>query len=264
MSAYTRDARWRGYDWRLIRGEQVDPPMNVALDEVLTRRVGEGSRQPTLRFWGRYKPEVVIGRFQSVGNEVDEGAAEEMGVEIIRRTTGGGAMFVEPDNIITYSIYAPLEMVAGMSTVESYAFLDGWVVEAFRSLGIEARYEPINDITSTGGKIGGAAQARRHGVVLHHTTLSYEMDAARMLRVLRVGQEKLSDKAIKSAEKRVGPLRRQTQMPREEVVGHMIETFSEQVGDRLTEDHVTTEELAEAEDLVRDTYGTQAWIYSIP
>jgi lipoate-protein ligase A len=264
MSADSRDARWRDYDWRLIRGEPVDPPMNVALDEVLARRVGEGSRRPTLRFWGRYKPEVVIGRFQSVGNEVDEAAAEEMGVEIIRRTTGGGAMFVEPDNIITYSVYAPLELVAGMSTVESYAFLDGWVVEAFRSLGIEASYEPINDITSTGGKIGGAAQTRRHGIVLHHTTLSYEMDAARMLRVLRVGQEKLSDKAIKSAEKRVGPLRRQTQMPRDEIIGRMVETFAERAGGRLTQDAITSEELAEAEDLVRNTYGTEAWIYSIP
>jgi lipoate---protein ligase len=264
MSADSRGARWRDYDWRLIKGEPVDPPMNVALDEVLARRVGERSRGPTLRFWGRHKPEVVIGRFQSVGNEVDEAAAEEMGVEIIRRTTGGGAMFVEPDNIITYSVYAPPELVAGMSTVESYAFLDGWVVEAFLALGIEARYEPINDITSTGGKIGGAAQARRPGVVLHHTTLSYEMDAARMLRVLRVGQEKLSDKAIKSAEKRVGPLRRQTQMPREEIIGRMVETFAEQAGGRLTEDAITTEELAEAEDLVRNTYGTKAWIYSIP
>ena len=82
--------------------------------------------------------------------------------------------------------------------------------------------------------------------------------------MLRVGQQKLSDKAIKSAEKRVGPLRRQTQMPREEVLGHMIEEFSDQVGGRLTEDAVSTAELAEAEDLVRDTYGTQAWIYSIP
>ncbi|MGI9050227.1 MAG: lipoate--protein ligase family protein, partial [Rubrobacteraceae bacterium] len=61
-------SRWRDYSWRLIRGEPVDPPMNVALDEVLTRRVGSGDRPPTLRFWGGYKPEVVTGRFQSVGN----------------------------------------------------------------------------------------------------------------------------------------------------------------------------------------------------
>lgn len=258
------DPRWQDYDWRLIRGDPVEPAMNVALDEVLTRRVGEGGRPPTLRFWGRYRPEVVIGRFQSIRNEVDEAAAGEMGVEIIRRTTGGGAMFVEPENVITYSIYAPVELVAGMSTVDSYAFLDGWVVEAFRSLGIDARYEPINDITSTGGKIGGAAQARRHGAVLHHATLSYEMDAVRMLRVLRIGQEKLSDKAIQSAEKRVGPLRRQTNLPREEIVGRMIETFSRLAGGNVTEEALTPEEIAEAQGLVRDVYGTEAWIRSIP
>jgi lipoate---protein ligase len=258
------DSRWRDYDWRLIRGDPVEPPLNVALDEVITRRVGEGGRPPTLRFWGRYRPEVVIGRFQSIQNEVDEAAAEEMGVEIIRRTTGGGAMFVEPENIITYSISAPLDLVAGMSTVDSYAFLDDWVVEAFRSLGIDARYEPINDITSAGGKIGGAAQARRHGAVLHHATLSYEMDAARMLRVLRIGQEKLSDKAIKSAEKRVGPLRRQTNLPREEIIGCMIETFSRWAGGNLTEDALAPEEVAEAEELVRNVYGTEAWLRSIP
>ena len=257
-------SRWRDYSWRLIRGEPVNPPMNVALDEVLTRRVGTGERSPTLRFWGRYKPEVVIGRFQSIGNEVDEESAGEMGVEIIRRTTGGGAMFVEPDNIITYSIYAPLELVAGMSTIESYAFLDGWVVEALRSLGIDAYYEPINDISSANGKIGGAAQARSHGAVLHHTTMSYDIDAAKMLRVLRTGQEKISDKAISSAEKRVGPIKRQTDLPREEVIKRMIETFDRQTGGRLEEDSISPEEMAEAGDLTRDRYGSPAWIHAIP
>ena len=257
-------SRWRKYPWRLIRGEPVDPPVNVALDEVLTRRVGSGERPPTLRFWGRYKPEVVIGRFQSVGNEVDEATAGELGVEVIRRTTGGGAMFVEPDNIITYSIYAPLELVSGMSTVESYAFLDGWVVEALRSLGIDAYYEPINDISSANGKIGGAAQARSHGAVLHHTTMSYEIDAAKMLRVLRTGQEKISDKAIASAEKRVGPIKRQTNLPREEVIKRMIETFERQAGGGLQQDRVSPEEMSEAEDLTRERYGSPAWIHSIP
>jgi lipoate---protein ligase len=151
---------------------------------------------------------VVLGRFQPVKNEVDEEAAREHGIRIVRRMTGGGAMFVETENVITYSIYAPPELVAGMSSVDSYAYLDEWVVEALRSLGIDACYEPINDITSSNGKIGGAAQARSPGAVLYHVTMSYEMDAAKMLEVLRIGQEKVSDKAIQSVEKRVGPLRR--------------------------------------------------------
>lgn len=253
---------WRAYRWQLIRGEPVEPPMNHALDEVLTRRVGEGRRHPTLRFWERLAPEVVIGRFQSVRNEVDEAAAERYGIQIMRRLTGGGAMFVEPENVITYSISAPPELVAGMSFVESYAFFDDWVIQALRSLGIDAWYEPINDITSSGGKIGGAAQARRFGAVLHHVTMSYDLNSDRMLEVLRIGKEKLSDKAVASAARRVGPLRQQTNLAKDVIIQRMIDTFAELHG--LEEDELTAEEIAEAGELVRTRYGTREWIYILP
>ena len=152
-----------------------------------------------------------------------------------------------------------------MSSVDSCAFLDEWVVEALRSLGIDAWYEPINDITSSNGKIGGAVQARRRSAVLHHVTMSYEMDAAKMLEVLRIGQEKVSDKAIQSVEKRVGPLRRQTQLPREEIISRMISTFAERNTESgLIDDRLSPEELAEAEELARTKYGTREWIYPLP
>ena len=256
------ERQWSKYPWQLIRGEPVDPVLNHALDEVLARRVGAGERPPTLRFWGRGAPEVVIGRFQSVRNEVDEEAARRHGVQINRRLTGGGAMFVEPENIITYSIYAPPELVDGLSFIDSYAFLDTWVIEALRSLGIDAWYEPINDITSSGGKIGGAAQARRFGGVLHHTTMSYDLNSDRMLEVLRIGKEKLSDKGIASAAKRVGPLRQQTNLPREAIVERMLETFASQHG--LTEGELEAEELARAEELVASKYASPEWIYILP
>jgi lipoate---protein ligase len=256
---------WRSYSWRLIDEEPQPPAMHMALDEVLTRRVGEGERSPTLRFWRWTAPAVVLGRFQSVKNEVDEDAARDYGIRVVRRMTGGGAMFVEPENVITYSIYAPPELVAGMSSIDSYAFLDEWVVEAIRSLDIDAWYEPINDITSSDGKIGGAAQARRPGAVLHHVTMSYEMNAAKMLEVLRIGQEKVSDKAIQSVEKRVGPLRHQTRLPREEIILRMISIFAGRNTDGgLAEGRISSEELAEAEDLVRTKYDTREWIYAIP
>jgi lipoate-protein ligase A len=257
------EGRWLRYGWRLIRPLPVRSALNHALDEVMTRRVGEGRRPATLRFWGRVEPEVVLGRFQSVRNEVDVEAAARHGVCITRRMTGGGAMFVEPENVITYSITAPLELVADMSFVESYAFLDAWVVEALRSLGIEAWYQPINDITSTAGKIGGAAQARRYGAVLHHVTMSYDLHAGRMVEVLRIGKEKLSDKGIASAAKRVAPLRQQTSLPREAVVGRMIDTFAARHGG-LTKDRVAGDEMAEAERLVAGKYGTDAWTFLLP
>ena len=265
MSTNDSNNPWGRYRWRLIDGEPQPPTMHLALDEVLTRRVGAGERPPTLRFWRWAAPAVVLGRFQSVKNEVDEEAAREYEVQIVRRMTGARAMFVETDNVITYSIYAPLELVTGMSSVDSYAFLDDWAIEALRSLGIDAWYEPINDITSSDGKIGGAAQARSLGAVLHHVTMSYEMDAAKMLKVLRIGQEKMSDKAIQSVEKRVGPLRQQTNLPRETVIECMIATFAERnTAQDLAEDHLSPEELAEAEELERTKYSSREWTYSIP
>jgi lipoate-protein ligase A len=256
------DRRWQDYDWKLIRGEPVAAPVNHAIDEVLTRRVGAGEREPTLRFWDRLQPEIVIGRFQSVRNEVDETAAKELGIPVTRRITGGGAMYVEVPNVITYSIYAPPDLVSGMSFVESYAFLDSWVLRALRSLGIDAWYEPINDITSSGGKIGGAAQARRFGAVLHHTTMSYDVNSDRLTKVLRIGKEKLSDKGISSAAKRVGPLRLQTHLPRQTIIDRMIAEFADSYG--LDDDVVSDTELSAAEDLTRNKYGTDEWTYAIP
>ena len=256
------EARWRGYTWRLIPEVARAPRMNMALDEVLTLRVGSGERPPTIRIWGWAGPCVVLGRFQSVRNEVNRANADRLGIEIVRRISGGGAMFIEPAGAITYSIYAPEEIVEGMSFPESYAFFDGWVVNALRDLGVDAWYEPLNDIASANGKVGGAAQARRAGAVLHHTTIAYQMNVPLMLEVLRIGQEKLSDKGIRSADKRVGPLRQQTELPRAEIIDRLIASFRSRYA--LVDDELTPEELAAAEELVRTRFGTEEWVSVLP
>src|SRR6185312_76421 len=103
-------------------------------------------------------------------------------------------------------------------------------LQALEKVGIDAWYQPLNDITSRGGKIGGAAQARRRGAVLHHVTMAYDMDAEKMVQVLRIGREKLSDKGTTSAAKRVDPLRRQTGLPREDIIACMLEVFRQRHG----------------------------------
>ncbi len=255
-------ARWRKYRWQLIYGEAFDPAMQMALDEVLTYRVGRGERPPTVRFWEWTAPAVVIGRFQSLRNEVDLEEANRHGITVVRRITGGGAMLTEPGRVITYSIYAPPELVAGMSFQESYAFLDAWVVEALRALGIDAWYQPINDITSARGKIGGAAQARRHGAILHHTTMAYDIDPEKVPRVIRIGREKLSDKGVRSAERRVAPLRQQTNLPRETIQEFLIRTFAERHG--LQEGALRPDEIDEARELARTKFGTWEWTAILP
>jgi lipoate-protein ligase A len=255
-------ARWRALQWKLLPAVARPPLLNMALDEVLVERVGAGRRLPTLRIWGWSAPCVVLGRFQSVRNEVDEEAAARRGIEIVRRISGGGAMFIEPEGAITWSLYAPESMAAGMTFAESYRFFDAWVVEALRDLGIDAWYAPLNDISSAAGKIGGAAQARRGGAVLHHTTMAFDMNLPLMLEVLRVGKEKLSDKGVTSADKRVAPLRQQTKLPREAIIEHMVEQFRRRFG--LEEDALHAGEIADAEERARERFGARAWTHYLP
>ncbi len=251
------------YEWQLIQGPAVDPVVQMALDQVLSEEVGEGRRKPTLRIWEWEKPAVVIGSFQSVKNEVDLDNAKKYGFDIVRRISGGGAMFMEAGSVITYSIYAPSELVSGMSFADSYAFLDEWVIVALKALGIEASYVPLNDITSPTGKIGGAAQKRLgSGAVLHHVTMSYDMDGDKMVEVLRIGREKMSDKGTKSANKRVDPLRSQTGLSRAEIIEKMVGTFAGLYG--LTPSEITPEEFAKAEQLVAEKFGTEEWLHRVP
>lgn len=259
----THASSWTDYNWQLIHGPAYPPVMQMALDQVLSEEVGAGRRAPTLRIWEWNEPAVVLGSFQSLKNEVDLDNAAKYGFEVVRRVSGGGAMFMEAGSVITYSIYAPSDLVHGMTFADSYAFLDEWVIVALKSLGIDASYVPLNDITSPTGKIGGAAQKRLGtGAVLHHVTMSYDMDGDRMVEVLRIGREKMSDKGTKSANKRVDPLRSQTGLSRDAIIDRMEKTFTQLYG--ATVGDITQEELARAEQLVLEKFGTEEWLQRVP
>jgi lipoate-protein ligase A len=250
-------AGWAALAWRVIPEQPLSAAVNVALDEVIADRVANGTSPPTLRFWRWTETAVVIGRCQSVANEVDESAAAERGVHVVRRITGGGAMFVQPHGAITYSLCLPESAVAGLTIRQSYEVCDAWVIRALRKLGVDAHHVPVNDIACAAGKIGGAAQSRRRGVVLHHTTLAYDLDNAEMAQVLRIGRAKRRDKAVPSARKLVSPLTAQTALPRAAIVAQLLAAFRQRYGGVIVE--LTAEELAAAQRLVAEKYATAAW-----
>ncbi|HTM69520.1 MAG TPA: biotin/lipoate A/B protein ligase family protein [Luteimonas sp.] len=254
---------WHDHAWQLVHEPPQSPALHMALDDVLIDEVSAGRRGPTLRIWEWASPAVVIGRFQSLRNEVDMDAARRHGIEVVRRISGGGAMFIEPGNTITYSIFAPLDMVEDMSFEQAYALMDAWVIAALGELGIQAWYQPLNDIASPAGKIAGAAQARRGKAVLHHVTMAYDIDADKMLQVLRIGREKLSDKGTKSAQKRVDPLRSQTGLEREAIIAALVESFRQRHGG-LAIGGLRPEELERANALAREKFSSEAWTTLVP
>ncbi|GGC12450.1 lipoyl protein ligase domain-containing protein [Cellulomonas carbonis] len=255
--------RWEDHTFEVVHEGPQSPVMHMALDQALAESVGDGTRRPTLRIWEWGAPAVVIGSFQSLRNEVDPEGAERHGISVVRRISGGGAMFIEPGNTITYSLTVPASLVEGLSFERSYAFLDDWVLGALAELGIQATYVPLNDIASPAGKIAGAAQKRlANGAVLHHVTMAYDIDATKMLEVLRIGREKMSDKGTTSANKRVDPLRSQSGMPRADV----IEAFKAHFRSRYdtVDGEVTPAERARAEELVETKFGTREWTARVP
>ncbi len=261
--ALTKATSWIDHEWDVIAPTVLPTAVNVALDEVLTEEVGAGRRNPTLRFWDWDEPSVVIGSFQSYRNELEPAGVEKHGIHVVRRISGGGAMFMEAGNCITYSLYLPQTLVDGLNFEDSYKFLDAWVLSALESMGIEAYYVPLNDIATDKGKIGGAAQKRlSNGAMLHHVTMSYDIDADKMVEVLRIGKEKLSDKGTRSAKKRVDPLRRQSGMSREDILARMSETFTARYGARPSS--LTAGELAEAARRVDSKFGTEEWLHRVP
>ena len=225
-------SRWQKLHLNVVHDEPRDPAAQMRLDEQWARQVASGRRCPTLRIWEWSAPTVVIGRFQSMSDEVNVQQAQREGVSVVRRCTGGGAMFIEPGNTITYSLYAPLDFVEGFTVAESYRLCDQWLVKALSGLGLDVGFSGLNDIASQHGKIGGAAQRRflpvdgGPGSVLHHVTLAYDIDAEKMGRILNVSGEKLSDKAVRSAIRRVDPMRSQTGKSRSEIIAWLISKAS--------------------------------------
>jgi len=215
-----------------------------------------------MRLWRWTERALVIGSHQSVANEVDGGAADDLGFVVTRRMSGGGTMLCEPDRTITYSLYLPETLVAGISFRKSYEVLDSWAVDAFNGMGVPASYREINDIISPRGKIAGAAQARRRGFVLHHTTIAHSMDVEILPRLIRIGRENVKERGVRSAEKAVSPLSWFTGLSCAEVAGNLHEYFMRTFDAR--DSAPAKDELDAASRLVESKYSTQAWINRLP
>lgn len=242
--------------WRVINEGEYSEAMHQAVEEVLIEQMKNSDMRPTLRFWYRPHTSIPMGRFQSYSDEVEQDYVSSNDIEVVRRITGGGAMFSEPGDVITYSIYLPESEVKD-NIEESYKELDSFAVEALREIGVDVSYEPVNDIVHEDGKVGGAAQLRKDGAVLHHTMMSYDLNIERMLKALRIGDEKVSDKAIKSAEQRVSRISDHTDLQRGEIIDKLMEKFLEDK--EWSKGSLTNKELKKAEELAEEKFSTDNW-----
>jgi lipoate-protein ligase A len=183
--------------WRVIGLNAHTAAENMAIDEAVSSLVKEGRSPPTIRFY-RWSPgAVTIGCFQCVGDEVDLDACRRLGIEFIRRSTGGGAVYHDPSGEITYSVIGQ-ESLFSKDIRESYREICSCIIRGLAGIGIEASFRPINDVVVGGRKVSGSAQMRRQGVLTQHGTILYGLDRATMFSVLKPSKLKLLNKPASS------------------------------------------------------------------
>jgi lipoate-protein ligase A len=185
--------------WRIIGLNAYTGAENMAIDEAVSTMVADGRSPPTMRFYSWTPGAVTIGCFQCINDEVDLDACRRLGVDFVRRRTGGGAVYHDPSGEVTYSVIAP-ESCFSKDIRESYREICSLIIKGLGTLGINAAFRPINDVVVDNRKISGSAQMRRHGVLTQHGTVLYGLDRKTMFSVLKPSKLKLSDKPVASFE----------------------------------------------------------------
>jgi lipoate-protein ligase A len=169
--------------WRLIDSGQVQPPESAAIDDAILTCHAEGFVPSTLHFYTRSKPTVSIGYFQRAAEALDLEECRRRDVAIVRRRSGGSAIYTDPGQLV-FAVIATRDEVSGEGA-NPFARVCGAVADALRSFGLDAKHRPMNDVEIGGRKVSGSAQLRRHGSVLHHGTVIVDSDIEAMDAVLR-------------------------------------------------------------------------------
>jgi lipoate-protein ligase A len=243
--------------WRVLPFEFKTGFLNMAIDEAVSESILK-TKQPTIRFYGWLPSAVSIGYFQSMDDVVDVWKCKDLGIHIVRRRTGGGAVYHSNSGELTYSVIGPVDMFP-KNIIESYKLICGWVIEGLKNLNIKAEFVPINDIVTNGKKISGNAQTRRNKILLQHGTIIYDVDPKRMFTVLKVPDEKIKDKMIKAVEDRVTSIKQLKNVDRDEAYDKIIKGFLK--GKQYEFGKLTKKELKRAQELVKTRYSKKEWTF---
>ena len=249
-------------EWRLLDTGIHDAFYNMALDEAIVIARSKKLVPNTLRFF-RWEPSAVsIGYFQGMEEEVDIEACKKIGVDYVRRRTGGGAVYHERDGELTYSIAINEDhLLISRDFQKTYENLCSWLVRGLRLLGVPAEFKPINDIVVEGKKISGNAQTRGMNVVHQHGTILREVNPKVMFSVLKVPSEKIRDKMIQSAEERVTSINKflKREVSFEELKESLTKGFEETFNIKLVPGKITSFEEETAAKLKEEKYSTREW-----
>lgn len=180
---------------RYIESPSLDAYWNMALEEYVFTQLPK--EDGYFMFWQNRRA-VVVGKYQNTAEEINASYIRGEGVQVVRRLSGGGAMYQDEGNLnFTFVVDQ-----AGAKSLD-FGFFIQPVVQALRRLGVNAVQNGRNDITVDDKKVSGNAQYNRQGRTMHHGTLLFASDLSAVAAALHPGQDKLESKAIASVRSRV-------------------------------------------------------------
>jgi lipoate-protein ligase A len=231
-------------EWRLLDTPPMTAAENMALDDALLELRGEGRSPDTLRFL-QFAPRcVLVGYHQSVAEEVRVDYCRAQAIDINRRTTGGGAIFFDENQLGWEVICGKARFDVRVPTPGLFRTLCRPVVDALQTLGVASDFRARNDIEIDGRKISGTGGTESGEAFLFQGTLLVDFDVDTMLRALRVPVEKLKAKEIDSVKQRVTCLRWELGRtpPLAEIKTALQRGFERRLGMRLVQGGLTKAE----------------------
>jgi lipoate-protein ligase A len=258
--------------WRLLVTEPSDGATNMAIDEALWRSRQAGDGPPTVRFFAWAPPTVSIGYGQRLDGEVSLEACRRLGVGIVRRATGGSAIYHDgPERELTYAVAARDEDLGlGADLLETYRWIAAALVRGLRDLGAPAEMVPVPraagptpafcfartgryEIEVDGRKLVGSAQRRQAGSFLQHGAVLLGVDEPRLRALFPTTRDPLSTMTTLEA-----ALGRRPSF--DDVAAALGTAFEAEHGIVLRPGGLTPAERGRVEALVGDRYGTPGWL----
>lgn len=235
-----------------LRMESTDPAFNLALEETLFNTLSP--ENPGIFLIWRNEPSVIIGCHQNTAEEVNASYCREHNIHVVRRPTGGGAVYHDLGNInFSFLVWVEKNRLSGFEE-----FMRP-MVAALHDLGINAEYTSRNDITVDGRKVAGTAQRRSGQRMLHHGCVLVDVDTSALAGALAADPEKFRSKGVASHRARVANLREflPAGLSREEYMSMVIDAMTRRCA---REERPLAPHLREkAEELAASRYRSWEW-----
>jgi len=234
-----------------IKNEDNRPQFNLALEQYVFENLDQFDE--IFLLWIN-EPSIIVGKNQNTIEEINLDYIKENGINVVRRLSGGGAVYHDYGNL-NYTIISK----SNESSAFNFETFSRPVIEVLGQLGINAEFTGRNDITIGGQKFCGNAQYMKKGRVLHHGAMLFDTDLTVLGDALKVSQDKIASKGVKSVRSRVT-----------NIVDHLeekitVEDFKELLlnhmfkGMEIQEYKLTEEDLENINKLMEERYNTWEW-----